>query len=132
MSSHPNVLLIAVVTPATTSRATMRAIMDEAGCQESHDTIDPATGKKTVNRAKDGEVALNLNCEVMESDYYEDWQISAKEGDLLFFDMITYGYGEFVTWDVLSGQKALLETWCKGVCERHNCTFEIRVSANHW
>lgn len=30
MSMHPNVLLIAVLTPANTSRATMRAIMAEA------------------------------------------------------------------------------------------------------
>jgi hypothetical protein len=132
MSSHPNVLLIAVLKPANTSRKTMRDILAEAGCEGDIDDIDPVTGKKIAFHPNDGAAEIGLRHFVCEGSYDDGWQISADEGDLVFFDMITYGYGEFISWDVLAEQKEMLAKWCSGVCERHNCTFEIRVSANHW
>ena len=57
--------------------------------------------------------------EIMESDYNDSMQISAKEGDLLFLNFVTYGYGEQVLWQKLDEQKRELEEWAKDICERH-------------
>jgi hypothetical protein len=55
----------------------------------------------------------------MESDYEDGYQISADEGDIIIFDMITYGYGEKVEWSKLVAQKDALEVWALVACERH-------------
>jgi len=129
MSTHPNVILYAVVTVDGTARKTMRSILDEAGCGEG-DEIDVITGKRRVSLGD--KVLLAVVPLVMEEDYDEGWQIGAKEGCLVFHDLVTYGYGESLSWDELSAKKEALEAWCRGICERHKCTFEIRVSANYW
>ncbi|HEY5959159.1 MAG TPA: hypothetical protein VIV60_21525, partial [Polyangiaceae bacterium] len=67
-----------------------------------------------------------------ESSYDDDWQISANEGDLVFLKMVTYGYGEHISWANLETMKTALEAWCKDICERFHCKYEIRVSANYW
>ena len=116
MSSHPNVILMAVLTPDDASRRTMRAIRDEI--QSSNEEI-----------VIDGKEYYTL---VMEGDYDAVWQISAAEGDLVFFDLVTYGYGDVIEWSVLEQQKNALEVWAKGVSERHQCSYAIRVTANYW
>lgn len=35
---------------------------------------------------------------VMEDNYDEGWQISGSEGDLIIFDLVTYGYGKDIKW----------------------------------
>ncbi len=118
MSTHPNTILMVALTPDDLSRKTMKAILAE------HDVIDT-----------DDEIKINgmeYNYEIMEQDYLDFWQISSKEGDLIFFDMVTYGYGESIKWSDLEAQKADLEEWAKGICERHNCSYEIRVCSNYW
>jgi hypothetical protein len=72
------------------------------------------------------------NFKVMESDYEEGYQISADEGDLIFFDFVTYGYGEVVTWVDLETQKNELEQWARTASEKYNCSYEIKVTANYW
>lgn len=116
MSSHPNAILMAVLTPDDVSRRTMRNIREEM--QSSNDEI-VINGKKYYTL-------------IMEGDYDDGWQIAAAEGDLIFFDMVTYGYGEVVEWGVLEQQKNVLEEWAKGVSERHQCSYAIRVTANYW
>jgi hypothetical protein len=132
MSTHPNVLLIAVVTPNGTSRKTMRAILEEAGVGEDDRDIALPGGKAAGKPEPNVPKPLSLHHLVMEKDYDESWQISAKEGDLLFFDLVTYGYGEALSWSELEVKKHLLDEWAVGICARHNCTYEIRVSANYW
>lgn len=129
MGAHPNVLLIAVIKPDETSRKTMRAILGEAGDAEN-DGVICLPGGTASDSKKTGEV--NLYHLVMEGSYDDGWQIEAKEGDLIFFEMVTYGYGEFLTWADLERRKTILDEWCRGICERHKCAYEIRVSANHW
>ena len=68
----------------------------------------------------------------MENDYDDSNQLSAKEGDIVLYDLVTYGYGEMVTWEKLEAQKQVLEEWAKGVCERHKCSYQIFVGANYW
>lgn len=69
---------------------------------------------------------------IMEGGYDKNWQISSREGDLIFFDLVTYGYGEQISWDDLQNQKDALEAWAKGICERHACAYKISVTANYW
>jgi hypothetical protein len=118
VSTHPNVILLLLLTPEDTSRKTMRAILAEAGVED--EDRDIKIGDKTYHH------------KVFEEDYDDDWQIAAKEGDLAFFDLVTYGYGEAVTWESLNAQKLVLEEWAKDICARHRCSYEIRVTANYW
>lgn len=76
--------------------------------------------------------AVKYHNVVMESDYDEDAQISSKEGDLVFWNMVTYGYGESVKWGELEAQEAALEAWAQATCAAHQCDYEIRVTANYW
>lgn len=117
MSTHPNAILLLTLTPDGLARKTYRAILGEAG-------VD---GDDNITIGDDG-----YNHRVMEEEYDESSQISAKEGDIVLWDLVTYGYGETIPWAKLEAQKHALEVWAKGVCERHKCSFEIFVSANYW
>lgn len=97
----------------------MRDILVELGVDADHDD-DVSIGGSDYNH------------HVMEDSYYETYQIKSKEGDLLFFDMVTYGYGEAIAWEKLEAQKQALEEWARGVCERHHCSYEIRMCSNYW
>lgn len=118
MSTHPNAILLLTLTPDSTSRKTYRAIMSEAGVTED-----------------DGDLKIGFesyHTKVMESDYDDGYQIPAKEGDIIIFNMVTYGYGELIEWDKLVEQKAALQTWADGVCERHQCKAAFYITANYW
>ena len=118
MSTHPNVILLLCLKPDGLSRKTHRAILDECGAKEGDDNIKI-----------DGE---DYSVLVMESDYYEDAQITADEGDVIVYDLITYGYGERISWADLEKRKASLDAWAAGICERHKCTPSVYVTANYW
>jgi len=123
MSTHPNALLILTLTPHGLARKTMRDILVECGLN-----VDDS-----YERERDVKIdGVDYHHKIMESTYDEGWQISSKEGDLLFFDLITYGYGEKIPWNKLNEQKDSLETWARGICERHHCDYEISISANYW
>lgn len=115
MSTHPNAILLLALKPDDLSRKTYRAILEEAGRED--DLM--IAGER-------------YNCEIMESTYDESHQIAADEGDIIVFDMVTYGYGERIEWGKLAAQKAALEEWAKGICERHKCTASFYVTANYW
>jgi len=119
MSTHPNTILMVTLTPDNLSRKTMREILNFNGTEEDYDN---------EIQIEDSEY---FHC-IMESDYDESYQISAQEGDLVFFDMITYGYGERIEWEKLETQKKKLEKWAKEMCEKFNCSYKIFVSANNW
>jgi hypothetical protein len=102
----------------------MRDILEECGVGDHEDVV--------LQPAVEGQEKIKLYRVVMEEDYDEGWQVAGAEGDLVFFDMVTYGYGEFIAWGDIEAKKKILEEWCAGVCERHNCKYEIRVSANYW
>jgi hypothetical protein len=119
VSTHPNAILLLTLTPEGLSRKTMAAILEEAG-------IGPEEDLKIEG------ASAEYSHKVMESGYDEDWQISAQEGDLIFFDLVTYGYGEVISWEALEKQKNALEEWAKGICERHHCAYKIFITANYW
>ena len=118
MSVHPNVILMAVLTPDNTSRKTLREIQQEYSLDEVNDCIDIAGNE--------------YNLLLMEEDFAEAIQIQAKEGDIVLYSLITYGYGESVSWAELTELVWSLEMAAKSICEKHRCSYEIRISANYW
>lgn len=119
MGTHPNTILMAVLTPANTSRKTMREILEvNVHAYEEEDEIK-------INGTEYRPI-------VMESSYHEGYQIAAQEGDLVFFDHIGYGYGEVIKWDDLEKRKNDLDAWARETAEKHNCTYYIAVTANYW
>lgn len=117
MSTHPNAILFVALTPDDLTRRTMRAILAENEVKEDEDVKIGAHEYTPL---------------IMEDEYDDNWQISAKEGDLVFLNMFTYGYGEVLTWDALEAMKIELETWAKEMCDKFICTYEIFVTANYW
>ncbi len=118
MSTHPNAMLLLILKPDDLSRKTMRAIRQDAG-------VD----------LEDGDIKIgddDYHIEVMEDTYHDDYQIAADEGDIIVWDLVTYGYGERIAWDKLVAKKAALETWATGICDRHKCAAAFYVSANYW
>jgi hypothetical protein len=118
MSSHPNAILLLVLKPDDLARKTHRAIMAEAHAEPDAGNIKIGSNSYYVK--------------VMESNYDDDFQITADEGDIIVLDMVTYGYGERVEWDKLEAQKRTLSDWATGICERHKCSPKIYMTANHW
>jgi hypothetical protein len=120
MSTHPNAILMVVLTPDGLSRKTMREIRISAGIQDSDVDRDIKIGSAEYHTL------------LMEDEYNEGYQLSGKEGDIILFDFLTYGYGDSIGWDRVESQKAELEAWAEAVCEKHHCTYAIRISANYW
>jgi hypothetical protein len=118
MSTHPNTILLLIVKPDGLTRRTLRDILAETDTDQD-------------------DLYIKINGEdyralVMEDGYNDDYQITAEEGDIVFFDFVTYGYGDVIEWDKLEKRKSDLEEWAIGICERHNCTYKIVVTANYW
>ena len=121
MSSHPNAMLLLVLTPDDLARKTYRAILDEAG-------IGPDDGLKLGEQ----HFGCNYSHKVMETDWDESHQISAPEGSIIFHTYLTYGYGERLTWAQAVAYQEILDKWAQGVCERHRCKAEIFVCADYF
>lgn len=121
MSTHPNVILLCTLTPDDLARKTYRAILAANGvADEGDDTNDINIGTEKYHHR------------VMETDYEDGYQIRANEGDIIVFDLVTYGYGEQIAWNKLEDQKAELEKWAIDICDRFKCAFKIAITANYW
>jgi hypothetical protein len=117
VSTHPNAILLLTLTPDDLARKTYRSILEHCGVKDD-DSIK-ISGHDYTHK-------------VMESDYYGGYQISATEGDIIVFNMVTYGYGDVIEWKTLEEQKNELEQWAKDICKRFNCSYKIFVTANYW
>ena len=118
MSMHPNAMLLLALTPDDTARKTYRAILEEFGVEADGGSFE--IGGTSYHHG------------VMEDSWDENNQISLPEGTIYVMNLVTYGYGDKTTWEKLSNQKAALNEWANGVCERHRCIAEIFISANYW
>jgi len=117
MSMHPNVILMVALEPNDLARKTMKNILQASKADE------------------DGNIKIDgveYNSIVMESDYDESSQISGNEGDLIFYDLITYGYGEKTQWEVLNSRKEQLEKWAIRTSNKFECDYKIYITANYW
>lgn len=131
MSTHPNAMMIAVLSPADLPRKTLRALREACGADpdDSDANVEIPTGydgPEKYKRTDDYGIVL------MESDYDEDQQISAPEGSIVLWDFLTYGYGETKLWADVAAQQQRLAAWCDKHCPTLNCTYEIRLTANYW
>ena len=118
MSTHPNLVLMAILTPDDLTRKTARAIMSDNNLKEESDEL---------KIGKQGYYII-----VMEDDWDESHQITAPIHSIVLHELMTYGYGESVSWDELNKAKIYLDAWCDANCHKYNCKYEIRVSANYW
>jgi len=126
MSTHPNAILLLTLTPDDLARKTWRSILEYAKVWEWN---NPGVIHE------EGQIKIDNNeyhQKVMESDYYESMQISANEGDIVVYDLVTYGYGDTIEWEKLEKQKVKLEEWANDICEKFHCTYKIFVTANYW
>ncbi len=122
MSTHPNTILYLALTPDGLTRKTLRDILADSGKDIKEDGEIPYI--------KIGNEDYHVN--IMEESYNESDQISAKEGDIVLHDLVTYGYGEKIEWCKLEEQKTALEEWAKVISKKFNCSYKIYVSANYW
>lgn len=120
MSTHPNAILVLALTPDDLARKTYRAICadNDVNPYEESPSIDVAGNNYTIV--------------VMEEPYLEGLQISGLVGDIILYDMVTYGYGKTITWQDLQAAKDALEAWAKKTCEKHKCGYRFYVTANYW
>ena len=123
MSTHPNVILLLSLTPDDLSRKTKRSIV-------SNNRLDQDSDSEDDDRIKIGDNSYYI--EIMEDEYDDSWQISGNEGDIIIFSLVTYGYGEKVSWNDLEKRKNELEEWAKVTCETYHCSYQIDVTANYW
>lgn len=117
MGIHPNAILLLTLTPDDLARKTYRNILADTNTEDDYDI------KIEGN---------NYHYRIMEDSYDKSYQIAAKEGDIILFNYITYGYGEVIEWDEVEKQKKELEAWAKMICEKHNCSYKIFITANYW
>lgn len=118
MSTHPNTILLLVLTPDNLARKTYRNILEE------ENIIDPENDLSINNK--------NYHHKVMEENYDDGFQISANEGDIIVFDFVTCGYGDNISWEKLEEQKKSLENWAIEKCKNHNCNYKVFITANYW
>jgi hypothetical protein len=111
--------LIAELVPDDLSRKTYRAILTEINGDDD--------GDKGVRIGEDSYHTI-----LMEGAYDHSSQISAREGSIVLWNPVTYGYGTTIEWSTLQAQKDRLEAWCQDICPRHHCGYKIVVSANYW
>lgn len=136
MGTHPNTILMCVLTPDDLARKTFRDIAEEMGAKIDDDSCTLRILNEFYDHpnAKTGEPIpkTDFTMTIMESDYDDSFQLSAPAGSIVLHDFQTYGYGEVITWTKLEDRKNKLETWAKDICERHKCKYEIQVTANYW
>ena len=121
MSTHPNVILLLLLKPDGLTRKTLRTIFEKETTEGlPGDVPDLIIAEKTYH------------VKVMECDYDEGWQISGDEGDIAIFDLVTYGYGDSVSWIELEKQKNDLEKWAIMARKKYSCTYQIKITANYW
>jgi hypothetical protein len=118
MSTHPNAILMAVLTPDDLPMKTKRNISEFCGVESEYDLL------KICNK--------EYNIQVMENDYEKSNQIKAEESNIVVFNYITYGYGDKIIWEDVEQQKKELEEWAKLICEKFHCSYKIYISANYW
>lgn len=116
MGSHPNAMLILSLTPEDLSRKTYKMILEGEAKSETHLKIG----------------GINFRHKIMEDSYDDENQLSSEVGNIVLFDLVTYGYGELIEWSKLETIKNDLEKWAKTVCEKYHCTYKIFISANYW
>lgn len=133
-------MMIAVLTPDNGSRKTQRGIFDH--CEKRGLKVNAEDGEIGILNGKKGAVSDKYpdgypltddwSLHVMEDDYYESSQISADEGQIVVYDLITYGYGERISWEETEAKRRQLIGLLDPMVDPLKFTYEIFISANFW
>ncbi len=118
MSEYPNCLLLGILIPDDLPSKTYRAVCAEVGAVGD----DPSTHI--------GEQLFHLK--LMDGDYDEGMQVSAPSGSTVFVGMVTYGYGDTMTWEEFVALRDALYARLTDIAAKVQASVEIRISANHW
>lgn len=140
MGTHPNAMMIAVITPDEGTRKTQRMIFKH--CEERGIKFDEDDNSISIPNGNKGAVSEEYpdgypltddwSLVVMECDYHENWQISAKEGQIVIHSFITYGYGDNTEWADVEYKKKQLEELINPMCEPLKLSYKIMITANYW
>jgi len=143
MGTHPNVILKCTIKANGTTRQLLRDLLEQNRIEIPDSDLplfrdnwgkvvkNGITGEDLRESRDDDEICIgdaSYNTLVMEDDYDDGWQISGEEGDLIIFDLVTYGYGEEISWKDLQSKVDSLETWAI----QHSLNYRISISANYW
>lgn len=119
MSIHPNALLMLHLSPNDLPRKTFLEIVRDAGS-------DPDDAQVKI----DGH---DYSVKLMDGDYDEGWQVSGAEGEIVLMSMVTYGYGERISWDDLRTRANALATWAEENMDRYKlASAKVSIGANYW
>jgi hypothetical protein len=122
MSTHPNTILCAAFTTDDLPNKTYRAILSEVPNPHDYDLPD-------LNIP----IGDNEYHTLLYNQYDTELQITAKQGQIIVYDFVTYGYGETIEFYELLKRKEELEMWANDICIRHRCSkVEFFVTANYW
>ena len=141
MGAHPNAMIMAVLTLDQGMRKTERLIFEHCEdrkieCSLEGGTIKILNGKRGNPNPPEWPEGYPLtddwSVQVMESDYEEGYQISAKEGQIVIHGYLTYEYGETVKWVELEAQKKQLMDLLDPMTKDLEFTYEIVIGANYW
>lgn len=144
MSTHPNVILKCTIKVPGTTRSMLRFLLaqnreeipDEAlpfWLNSRGEIIKKLDGSSSRISRDDDQIAIGndvYHTLVMETGYDESMQIAGKEGDLILYDLVTYGYGKEVAWSDLQSRVDSLEKWAAQPQRNLDC--RISISANYW
>lgn len=140
MGTHPNAMIMAVLTVDQGSRKTERMIFEY--CQKNGVKTDADDKEIRIPTGERGHVSeqwpegypitCNWSVKVMESDYDEGYQISADEGQIVFHTFLTYGYGEKISWERLEAIKNQIEDLLEPMSKPLQFSYEIFIGANYW
>ena len=139
MSTHPNAMLILRLEPDDVPCKTLREMLDER--------------RKGFDRDGDGLIRVNehdsnypqLPCDTefaigdivyrskLMDGYDESDQIDGEEGQIVLYDLMTYGFGESIAFDEVKRRAEALEAWAAENCPKHKISkWSVEISANYW
>ena len=139
MSTHPNAMLILRLEPDDVPRKTLREMLDEhrkGFDRDSDGLIRVNEHGSNYPRLLDDNVFCIGNIvyrsKLMDG-YDESDQIDGEEGQIVLFDLMTYGYGESIAFDEVKRRAEALNAWAVENCPKHKISkWSVEVSANFW
>ena len=119
MSVHPNTVLFVELVPDDLPNKTFRAIVEE----------NAEGGMEDPSFEIEGDL---YHFVLAESDYDRAYQLRTKKGCIYALSMVTYGYGQTISWEEIATKKNNLEAWSVRTARIHNCEHTIGITANYW
>lgn len=134
MGNHPNSILMAIIKGPDETSVNWDE-KDDNYDVEYHNfnnfcstfNINPEEGEILI----DGNIYYVMPSSEGDSSGYHIY--GDNDGDILIWDYISYGYGDYIDWDRLHLQKVALQNWCDEIkFKLPGFEYKIVVTANYW